>query len=237
MDVKSTFLNGDLKEEVYVVQPPGFVIQGQEHNKALYGLKQAPRAWNTKLDHTLRSFGFIQSPLEHGLHARGDGDDRMLVGVYVDDLIIVGSNIRVINSFKEHMKAKFKMSDLGALSFYLRIEVRQSEAGITLCQSAYAQSIVEKDGLEGCNPCDTHMEPRLKLSKESSAPPVDGTLYRSLVGSLRYLVNTKLDISYSVGYVSRFMEKQTQDHLGAIKRIIRYIARTVNYGCQYGREE
>jgi hypothetical protein len=149
----------------------------------------------------------------------------------VDDLIIVGSNIRVINSFKEQMKAKFKMSDLGALSFYLEIEVRQSEAGITLCQSAYAQSIVEKAALEGCNPCATPMEPRLKLSKESLALPIDGTLYRSLVESLRYLVNTRLDISYSVGYVSRFMEKPTQDHLGAVKRIIRYIARTVNYGC------
>jgi hypothetical protein len=73
MDVKSAFLNGDLQEEVYVIQPSGFVNQGQEHmvlrlNKVLYGLKQAPRAWNTKLDHTLRRFCFIQSPLEHSIY-------------------------------------------------------------------------------------------------------------------------------------------------------------------------
>jgi hypothetical protein len=86
------------------------------------------------------------------------------------------------------MKAKFRMSDLGALNFYLGIEVRQGDKGITLCQSSYAQSIVEKAGLEGCNSCATPMEPKLKLSRESSAPPVDATLYRSLVGSLRYLV-------------------------------------------------
>jgi hypothetical protein len=91
--------------------------------------------------------------------------------------------------------------------------------------------------MKGCNPCATPMEPRLKLSKESSAPPIDGTLYRSMVGSLRYLVNTRSDISYSIGYVSRFMQKPTQEHFGAVKRIIRYIAGTVNYGCQYGREE
>jgi hypothetical protein len=135
------------------------------------------------------------------------------------------------------MKAKIKMSDLGALSFYVGIEVRQGEKGITLCQSAYAQSIVEKAGLEGCNPCATHMEPKLKLSRESYAPPIDGMLYRSLVGSLRYLVNTRPDISYSVGYVSRFMEKPTQEHLEVVKRIIRYIAGTIRYGVQYGREE
>jgi hypothetical protein len=96
---------------------------------------------------------------------------------------------------------------------------------------------VEKVGLEGCNPCDTPMEPRLKLSKESSAPPIDCTLYKSLIGSLRYLVNIRPDIAYVVGYVSRFMEKPTKEHFGVVKRIIRYIARTVNYGFQYGKEE
>jgi hypothetical protein len=85
------------------------------------------------LDQTLKQFSFIQSPLEHQLYAKGDGDDRLLVGVYVDDLIIVGSSIRVINIFKEKMKNKFRMSDLEALSFYLGIEVRQGADGITLC--------------------------------------------------------------------------------------------------------
>jgi hypothetical protein len=194
--------------------PPGFAIKGQEHkvyklNKALYGLKQAPRAWNTKLDQTLKNFGFKQSPLEHGLYAKGEDNDSLLVGVYVDDLIIVGNSIGVIDTFKEQMKDKFRMSDLGALSFYLEIEVRQGTEGITLYQSTYAERIIEKAGLEGCNPCATPMEPRLKLSKESSTPAVDVGMYRSLVGSLGYLVNTIPDIAFSVGYVSHFMEKPT----------------------------
>jgi hypothetical protein len=166
----------------------------------------------------LNNFGFIQSPLEHGLYAKGEGDDRLLVGVYVDDLIIIGSSIRVINIFKDQMKDMFRMSDLGALSFNWGIEVQQGREGVTLCQSAYAQRIVEKARLEGCNPRATPMEPRLKLSKESSTPAVDVTIYRSWDGSLRYLVNIRPNIANSVGYVSHFMEKQTQEHFGAVKR-------------------
>lgn len=241
MDVKSAFLNGELVEEVYVGQPPGFEVVGEENkvyrlDKALYGLRQAPRAWNTKLDTTLKKIGFRQSPLEHGLYARGDGGRRLLVGVYVDDLVIVGGDSIMIDKFKRQMMDEFKMSDLGSLSFYLGIEVHQKDGVITLNQAAYASRIVEKAGLAGCNPCTTPMEPRLRLSKESTASPVNATEYRSLVGSLRYLVNTRPDLAYAVGYVSRFMEKPTDEHLGAVKRIVRYVAGTIHHGCRYTKE-
>jgi hypothetical protein len=242
LDVKSAFLNSELKEEVYMTQPPGFERKGQEHrvyrlSKALYSLRQAPRAWNTKLDNTLKKIGLSQSPLEHGLYARGTRNTRLLLGVYVDDLIVMGSCSREINSFKKQMQAEFKMSDLGPLSFYLGIEVHQQKGRITLSQGAYAARIVEKAGLAGCNPCATPMEPRLKLSKNSSAPTVDETMYRSLVNSLRYLVNTRPDLAFSVGYVSRFLERPTEEHLAAVKRIIRYVVGTVHLGCQYGRND
>jgi hypothetical protein len=128
LDVKSTFLNGDLIEEVYVSQPPGFVQEGEEPkvlklSKALYGLRQAPRALNIKLDNTLKKLGFSQSPLEHGLYARGNENSRLLVGVYVNDLIVIGGCNKVISNFKKQMQAEFRMSDLGLLSFYLVIEV------------------------------------------------------------------------------------------------------------------
>jgi hypothetical protein len=161
----------------------------------------------------------------------------LLVGVYVDDLIVIGGCSKTISNFKEQMQAEFKMSDLGSLSFYLGIEVHQNKGRITLSQGAYAAKIVEKAGLTECNPCATPMEPRIKLSKNSSAPAVDGTLYRSLVGSLRYLVNTRPDLAFSVGLVSRFLEKPTEDHMAAVKRIIRYVAGTIHLGCQYGRDE
>jgi hypothetical protein len=128
MDVKSAFLNGDLKEEVYVHQPSGHAIPGKEGKvlrlrKALYGLRQAPRALNVKLDSTLKGMGFGQSPHEAAIYRRGNGGNTLLVGVYVDDLVITGTKDAEVVAFKEVMKATFQMSDVGLLSFYLGIEV------------------------------------------------------------------------------------------------------------------
>jgi hypothetical protein len=105
MDVKSTFQNGDLKEKVYVHQPPGFVIPGKEGkvlrlHKALYGLRQAPRVWNAKLDSTLKGMGFEQSPYETAIYRRGNGGKALLVGVYVDDLVITGTKDAEVAAFK-----------------------------------------------------------------------------------------------------------------------------------------
>ncbi|KAM0863375.1 hypothetical protein ACQ4PT_044625 [Festuca glaucescens] len=160
MDVKTAFLNGDLGEEVYVTQPPGFVDGNNSSkvmrlHKALYGLRQAPRAWNTKLHAMLVSLGFVRSASEHAVYTRGEGDSRLLLGVYVDDLVITGS--------------------------------------------AFAAKVLEKAGMADCNAAHVPMEPRLKLSKRSMNPPVDVTLYRSIVGSLRYLVHTRPDISFAIG--------------------------------------
>jgi hypothetical protein len=234
MDVKSAFLNGELEEEVYVAQAPGFVVTGEEGKvfrlrKALYGLRQAPRAWNAKLDATMTSLGFQRSKSEHAMYARRN----LLVGVYVDDLVITGSSIDEIQCFKAEMKNTFRMSDLGLLSYYLGIEVRQNASGIMLAQSAYARTILEKAGMEDCNACHAPMEARLKLSKTSTAQPVDATKYRSIVGSLQYLVHMRPDISFAVGYVSRFMKHPTEEHWNAVKHILRYIAGTLDYGCSY----
>jgi hypothetical protein len=112
MDVKFAFLNGDLKEEVYIHQPPGFVIPGKENKvlclrKVLYGLRQAPRAWNAKLDSTLKQMGFKQSPNEAAVYRRGKDGNALLVGIYVDDLVITGIKEAEVEAFKEEMKANF----------------------------------------------------------------------------------------------------------------------------------
>jgi hypothetical protein len=131
MDVKSVFLNIDLAEEVYVQQPPGFMVDGQEGkvlrlHKALYGLRQAPRAWNSKLDMVLHELGFLRCKSEHGLYTREMKKIRLVVGVYVDDLIIMGESVRETEVFKEEMKRKFCMSDIEAISLYLSIEVKNT---------------------------------------------------------------------------------------------------------------
>ncbi|WVZ61109.1 hypothetical protein U9M48_011031 [Paspalum notatum var. saurae] len=238
MDVKSAFLNGELAEEVYVVQPPGFVAAGHERkvlklHKALYGLKQAPRAWNAKLDTSLKQLGFSKSEYEHGLYTRKTNTSQLIVGIYVDDLIITGESTKEIKAFKEEMKALFRMSDLGALTYYLGIEVRQGRRGIELSQAAYAKKVSEKAGMGACNGATTPMEARLELSKASVKPAVDATEYRILIGSLRYLLNTRPELSYSVGYLSRFMEEPKEDHKDAVKWLLRYVAGTINHGLLY----
>jgi hypothetical protein len=127
MDVKSMFLNGDLKE-VYVHQPLGFTNPDKEGKvlrlcKALIGLRQTPRAWNAKLDSTLKGMGFGQSPHEAAIYRRGNRGNILLVGVYIDDLVITDTKDVEVAAFKEEMKATFQMSDLGLLSFYLGIKV------------------------------------------------------------------------------------------------------------------
>lgn len=142
-----------------------------------------------------------------------------------------------IDRFKAEMKSLFRMSDLGLLCFYLGIEVEQVAGSTRMTQSAFARRILEKAGMQDCNACATPMEQRLKLSNHSDAPPVDSTGYRSIVGSLRYLVHTRSDIAFAVGYVSRFMEAPTAEHEAAVKRILRYIAGTIDYGIIYQRSE
>jgi hypothetical protein len=212
LDVKLAFLNGDLHEEVFVQQPGGFVKEESEHKvlklrKALYGLHRARRAWNAKLDCTLSSMGFMRSSSKPTIYTRRSNSSQLIVGVYVNDLVITGPDRKEICMFKEEMAAEFKMSDLGLLQYYLGISVRHSAEGITLSQGAYAQKILEKVDLTGCNSRQTPMETRLKLSKSSSEALVDATIFWSIVGSLRYLVNTQPNIAFVVSYVSRLLSE------------------------------
>jgi hypothetical protein len=242
MDVKSAFLNGVLSEEVYVSQPPGYIADGKENavlklNKALYGLRQAPRAWYAKLHDSLTSLGFVRSPSEHAVYRRGDSSSYLLVGVYVDDLIITGTDTQAVLDFKEQMKQLFRMSDLGLLSYYLGIEVVQAHGQITLCQKNYVEKILEIAGMSNCNSSRIPMECRLKLRKKDDAERADKTLYRSVIGSLRYLVNTRPDIALAVGIASRFMEDPTATHWALVKQILRYVQGTSSHGCKYRRGE
>jgi hypothetical protein len=131
------------------------------------------------------------------------------------------------------MKNVFMMSDLGPLSYYIGIKVHQTEHSITISQGAYAEKILLRASLKDCNPCRTPMEARLHLSKEGATPRVDDTSYRSLIGSLQYLVNTRPDLAYSVGYASKFMEKPREEHMNAVKRILRYVAGTKHWGVTF----
>ncbi|KOM27543.1 hypothetical protein LR48_Vigan437s000300 [Vigna angularis] len=238
MDVKSAFLNGVLEEEVYIEQPQGYEVKGEEDKvlklkKALYGLKQAPRAWNVQIDKYFKAANFIKCPYEHALYIKAQGKDILIVCLYVDDLIFTGNNPSMFEEFKKDMTMEFEMTDMGLMAYYLGIEVKQGNKGIFITQESYAKDVLKKFKMDDANLVGTPMECGIKLSKDEEGEKVDPTLYKSLVGSLRYLTCTRPDILYAVGVVSRYMEAPTTTHFKSAKRILRYIQGTTSYGLYY----
>lgn len=240
LDLKTSFLHGELKEVVYVSQPEGFEIKGSEHrvyklNKALYGLRQAPRAWNNKLNQILMGLEFIKCKKEPSVYRKMVNGELLVVAVYVDDLFVTGTNKKIIDDFKRNMASKFDMSDLGKLTYYLGIEVSQDAHGITLNQRRYAMKILEDAGMSKCNPTQTPMEFGLSLSKSLEEKEIDATSFRRNISCLRYLLHTRPDLSFSVGVLSRFMHSPRESHGVALKQCLRYFQGSANFGLVFER--
>ncbi|GKB85337.1 retrovirus-related pol polyprotein from transposon TNT 1-94, partial [Tanacetum coccineum] len=183
MDVKMAFLNGELKEEVYISQPEGFVDQDNPSHvyklkKALYGLKQAPHAWYDMLSSFLISQQFSKGAVDPTLFTRQARNDILLVQIYVDDIIFAYTNIAMCNEFSNQMTTKFKMSMMGQISFFLGLQISQSPRGIFINQSKYASEIVKKYGMLTSDSVDTPMVEKSKLYKDLQGTPIDATLYR-----------------------------------------------------------
>ena len=143
----------------------------------------------------------------------------------------------MVDEFKKTMAQEFEMTDIGLMTYYLGIEVKQTKEGIFISQEGYAKEILKRFGMENCKPIGTPIEYGAKLSKHDKGEAVDGTMFKSLVGSLRYLTCTRSDIVFAVGICSRFMEAPTTSHLKVAKRILRYIKGTIDYGMFYSSSE
>jgi len=155
LDVKSAFLNGELQEEIYVEQLEGFMKQGEEGKvyllkKALYGLKQAPRAWYNKINDHLLSIGFAKSLSESTLYVKYKENNFLIVSLYVDDLLITGDDARLVEEFKQEKMQAFEMTDLGLMTYFLGIEIKQSQNKVLICQRKYAKEILKKFQMEEC---------------------------------------------------------------------------------------
>ncbi|GKD97596.1 retrovirus-related pol polyprotein from transposon TNT 1-94 [Tanacetum coccineum] len=241
MDVKSDFLNGKLKEEVYVSQPEGFVDKDNPPHvyklkKALYGLKQAPRAWYDMLSSFLISQQFSKGAVDPTLFTRHARNDILLVQIYVDDIIFASTNTAMCDEFANQMTNKFKMSMMGQMSFFLGLQISQSPRGIFINQSKYASEIVKKYGLHSTDSVDTPMIENKKLDEDLQGKPVDATLYRGMIGSLMYLTASRPDLNYVVCLCARYQAKPTEKHLQAVKRIFQYLNGTINMGLWYSKD-
>nr|GEZ99045.1 retrovirus-related Pol polyprotein from transposon TNT 1-94 [Tanacetum cinerariifolium] len=162
MDVKTDFLNGELKEEVYVSQPEGFVDPDHPTHvyrlkKALYGLKQAPRAWYNTLSRFLLDNNFSKSVVDPTLFTCKTSKHILLVQIYVDDIIFASTDPKDCDMFSNEMSLKFQMSMMGQMSFFLGLQVSQSHGGIFINQSKFALEILKKFGMDSCDSVDTPM--------------------------------------------------------------------------------
>ncbi|WVZ24171.1 hypothetical protein V8G54_002715 [Vigna mungo] len=243
MDVKSAFLNGPLEEEVYVKQPPDFEKKGEEWkvlrlNKALYGLRQAPRAWNVHINSWLIKNGFRKCMVEFGVYSKQVSNNGIiLLCLYVDDLLITGNNEEAISEFKAKMRGDFEMTDLGSLGYFLGLEFSRVDGGILVHQKKYVSDILKRFGMENCNSTCIPIMANTKLTLQAKDERVDATLYKQIVGSLRYVCNSRLDISYGVGLISRYMGDPRESHLCAAKHILRYLKGTSDYGLFYEQKQ
>nr|GEV40459.1 retrovirus-related Pol polyprotein from transposon TNT 1-94 [Tanacetum cinerariifolium] len=240
MDVKTTFLYGPLKEEVYVNQPDGFVdpyhLDKVYHlKKALYGLKQALRVWYDELSTFLVSKGFSKGSIDLTLFITKHRRDILLVQIYVDDIIFGSTNPKLSKQFEKLMHNKFEMSMMGELKFFFGIQIHQSPRGIFINQAKYAQEILIKHGMTLCDSVGIPMATK-HLDADLSGTLVDQTKYRSMVGALMYLTTSRPDIVHVTCYCARYQAKPTDKHLTVVKRIFQYLKDTIHMGLWYPKD-
>jgi hypothetical protein len=237
MDVKTAFLNGFIEEEVYIEQPRGFEVSDRENHvcllrKALYGLKQAPGAWYLWIDTYFLHMGFEKSDDDPNLYFIISGEDTLILILYVDDLFITGAE-DLIAECKVGLASEFEMSDIGLMHYFLGMEVWQEEGHIFLGQGKYAANILSRFQIEDCRPMSTPMITNWNKLSASDSQLVDAIVYKKLIGSLMYLVNTRPDICFSVNTLSQYMFEPRSVHMVGEKDVLRYVVGTMDYGLDY----
>ena len=226
---------------MFVEQPKGFQDPYFPNHvlrlkKALYGQKQAPRAWYDRLTTYLRDHGFKRGQADRTLFVKRDEKSLFVAQVYVDDIVFGSTIDHLAHEFSEEMKREFEMSMVGELKYFLGLQVKQREDGIFISQEKYAKNLVKRFGLDSKKHISTPMSSSAKLSRDAAGIEMDPTLYRSMIDSLLYLTTSKPDIAFSVGVCARFQATPKESHLIAVKRIIRYINGTSDYGIWYSRD-
>ncbi|WVZ52036.1 hypothetical protein U9M48_003131 [Paspalum notatum var. saurae] len=209
MDVKSAFLNGFIKEEVYVRQPLGFESakfpdRVYKLRKALYGLKQAPRAWYARLKSFLLKSGFVMGLVDKTLFLLSCGGDTLIVQIYVDDIIFGGSSHTLVSSFTEQMSREFEMTLMGELQFFLGLQIKQGPEGTFVHQAKYTRDILKKFEMGDSKPMTTPLSTNTALDADEDGEAVDQKEFRGMIGSLLYLMATMPDIQFAVGLCARY---------------------------------
>ena len=247
MDVKTAFLNGDLEEEIYMSQPDGFIKEGQEQKvckllKSIYGLKQASRSWNIKFDETIKSYGFHQSVDEACVYKLIKEQSVVFLVLYVDDILLMGNNVKLLEDVKNWLAEQFQMKDLGNASYVLGIQIIRDRRNrlLALSQATYIDKVLARFSMQNSKKGLMPTRHGISLSKKQcpQTPQEEEDMrripYASAVGSLMYaMLCTRPDICYAVGVVSRFQSNPGPEHWIAIKHVLKYLRRTRDYMLVY----
>jgi len=244
LDVKTAFLHGVLppEETAYMEQPPGFEEPGKEDwvwrlEKSIYGMKQASRIWNQTFHKTVSSWGFQRMRNEWCIYRRTSATGTTIFALHVDDIIVTSSSADETTRFKEELRSKWEIADLGPAKFALGIAITRDldNKSISISQTAFIDRILDRFNMSDAHPVDIPMVVGAKLKRPNKSIPVPAhvaawaahTPYRELVGSLNYLaVATRPDISYAVGRLASYLDCYQEEHWNAALRVLRYVKGT-----------
>ncbi|GKE66836.1 zinc finger, CCHC-type containing protein [Tanacetum coccineum] len=239
MDVKTAFLNGDLDEEVYMNQPHGFIMPGNENKvckliKSLYGLKQAPKQWHQKFDKMVLSNGYLLNQADKCVYRKFDESGKgVIICLYVDDMLIFGTDQVQVDLTKDFLSSRFSMKDMGEADVILGIRIKHKSNGISISQSYYIEKLQKKFNYFDCTPVSTPMDTSEKLMP-NNGQVVSQLEYSSVIGCLMYAMTcTRPDIAFAVGKLSRYTSNPGTQHWKAIQRVLKYLKKTMDYKLTY----
>jgi len=247
MDVVGAFLNGELKETIYMRQPEGFE-DGTNRvcllKRTLYGLKQSGREWNRTLDRALNQLGYTRLEADHCVYLRIDDKDKNkydIIASWVDDLLCISTDKERKIDLRTEIENQFKVTHQGEPRLFLGIEISRDEknGSITLSQGQYLRKIAKRFDLHMANPVATPLDPNIILTKSTLDSQFEiPHKYRAAIGSLMYAsIGTRPDITFAVQHLSQFLTSPSPEHWTAVKRVFRYLNGTLDYGITYNRED
>ena len=251
MDVKTAFLQGSIDAEIFMEQPVGYVDKNSPNHvcklqKSIYGLKQAARCWNTEIDTFLQSTGYTKCSSDGCIyiksHKQENGQmDFVILSLWVDDILLFSSNMSMMQEEKKQLHERFVVIDQGEVHYVLGMLVKRDrdQRTMTINQENFLKSILKRYGMEDSKPVSTPMEPGKKFQKLSETEtPVEVKLYQQMIGSLTYVATaTRPDIAAAVNILSKYMANPGKEHMEGVKRILRYIRGTIDYGLCYNAQD
>ena len=251
MDVKTAFLNGELDKEIYIDQPLGCDLKGQENkvyklSRSIYGLKQASRQWNLKFHQAILEDGFTMMEEDHCVYIKHSNNYFIIPSFYVDDILIVGNDKKLIDVTKKWLSSNFKMKDMEKTNYVLGVKILRdcSKRLLGLFQEMYIKKMLKRYHMHDCKPMDTSVERNLSLSLDMcpKTPEEKGKMSKipcsSAVESLMYAIMcTRPNICCVIGLASRFQSNPGIKHWMTVTRILRYLKGTIDYVlCYHGKD-